>query len=204
MTGTATKATVLQKATTNVRLRHSLAWRMIVPIPLAVIAAIAAIWLLVPRIIANNAIAQAILASRNTADQFKTIREYYTANVVDKIVAEGTFTASSNYKDDPKAIPLPATMTHDLSALLTKQDTAIDLYSKFPFPNRKNRQLDAFQQEAWDYLVRNPTDSYSRNEMRNGKQVVRVAVADIMAVQACVNCHNTTAASPKKDWKLGD
>jgi len=25
-----------------------------------------------------------------------------------------------------------------------------------------------------------------------------------MVVQACVNCHNTTATSPKKDWKLGD
>jgi C4-dicarboxylate-specific signal transduction histidine kinase len=31
-----------------------------------------------------------------------------------------------------------------------------------------------------------------------------VAVADTMMVQACVNCHNTTPASPKKDWKLGD
>ena len=141
----------------NVQLRHSLAWQMIVPIPLTVIAAIAAIWLLVPRMIAGNATDQAVLASRNIAAQFKTIREYYTENVVDKIVMEGTFKASSDHKGDAKAIPLPVTMIHDLSALLTKQDTAINLYSKFPFPNRENRQLDAFQQEAWDFLVRNPT-----------------------------------------------
>jgi hypothetical protein len=25
-----------------------------------------------------------------------------------------------------------------------------------------------------------------------------------MVVQACVNCHNTIADSPRKDWKLGD
>ena len=31
-----------------------------------------------------------------------------------------------------------------------------------------------------------------------------MAVADTMVVQACVNCHNTIAESPKKDWKLGD
>ena len=188
----------------NVQLRHSLAWQMIGPIPLTVIAAIAAIWLLVPRMIAGNATDQAVLASRNIAAQFKTIREYYTENVVDKIVMEGTFKASSDHKGDAKAIPLPVTMIHDLSALLTKQDTAISLYSKFPFPNRENRQLDAFQQEAWDFLSKNPQESYSRTEMRDGKQVVRVAVADTMVVQACVNCHNTTAASPKKDWKLGD
>jgi signal transduction histidine kinase len=185
-------------------LRHSLAWQIIAPIPLTVIAAIAAIWLLVPRMIADNATDQAVLASQNTAAQFKTIREYYTENVVDKIVMEGTFKASSDHKGDAKAIPLPVTMIHDLSALLTKQHAAISLYSKYPFPNRENRRLDAFEQAAWDFLITNPQEPYSRTEVRDGKQVVRVAVADTMVVQACVNCHNTTATSPKKDWKLGD
>ena len=182
----------------NVQLRHSLAWRMIGPIPLTVIAAMAAIWLLVPHMIAANAIDQAVLASRNVAAQFKTIREYYTENVVDKIVLEGTFKASSDHRGDAKAIPLPATMIHDLSALLTKQETAISLYSTFPFPNRADRELDAFQQEAWDFLIKNPQESYSRSEMPGGSHVVRVAVADTMAVQACVNCHNTTEARRRR------
>ena len=185
-------------------LRHSLAWRMIAPIPLALIAAIAAVWLLVPRMIADNAIDQAVLASRNIAAQFKTIREYYTENVVDKIVVEGTFRAASNHQGDARAIPLPVTMIHDLSALLAKQDTTIRLYSKYPFRSRENRWLDAFEQEAWDFLSANPQQSFSRTELRDGKQVVRVAMADTMVLQACVNCHNTTAASPKQDWKLGD
>jgi signal transduction histidine kinase len=80
----------------------------------------------------------------------------------------------------------------------------INLYSKFPFPNRQDRRLDAFQQEAWDFLLKYPQESYARSEIRNGGRIVRVAVADTMTVQACVDCHNTTAASPKKDWKLGD
>jgi diguanylate cyclase (GGDEF)-like protein len=33
--------------------------------------------------------------------------------------------------------------------------------------------------------------------------VLRLAVADRMQ-QSCVDCHNTAAASPKKDWKVGD
>jgi hypothetical protein len=100
--------------------------------------------------------------------------------------------------------PLPATLIHDLSNLLSEKDTTVGLYSKYPFPNRKDRQLDEFQQQAWDYLSANPAATFSRNEVRNGKHIVRVAVADSMTVQACVNCHNSHPASPKKDWKLGD
>src|SRR5512132_3968957 len=188
----------------NLQLRHSLKWQMIGPIPLMVIAATAAVWFMVPCKVAESATDQAVLAGRSIATQFKTLREYYTENVVDKILTDGTFRASSDHKGDAKAIPLPATMILDLSTMLAKQNTAISLYSKFPFPNRTNQPLDAFQQEAWDFLVRNPDDTYSRQEMLDGRHVVRVAVADTMVVQACVNCHNTIAESPKKDWKLGD
>ena len=188
----------------NLQLRHSLKWQMIGPIPLMVIAAIAAVWFMVPHKVAESATDQAVLAGRSIATQFKALREYYTENVVDKILSEGTFRASSDHKSDAKAIPLPATMILDLSAMLAKQNTAISLYSKFPFPNQAHRALDAFQQEAWDFLVRNPEETYSRQEMLDGRQVVRVAVADTMVVQACVNCHNTLAESPRKDWKLGE
>ena len=184
--------------------RRSLAWRMILPVPLAVIAAIAASWLIVPQVIADNATAEAVTASQQIAAQFKTIRGYYTDKVVGKVTKEGSLKPAIDHEADAKAIPLPATMIHDLSALLAKQDTAINLYSQYPFPNRKNRPLDAFQREAWDYLVANPSMAFSRKEMRDGKNVVRVAVADTMAVQACIGCHNSRADSPKRDWKIGD
>jgi signal transduction histidine kinase len=193
-----------REAVMNLQLRQSLKWQMIGPIPLMVIAAIGAAWFMVPRKVAESASDQAVLAGRSIATQFKTLREYYTENVVDKILSEGTFRASSDHKGDAKAIPLPATMILDLSAMLAKQNTTISLYSKFPFPNRANRPFDSFQQEAWDFLIRNPEETYSRQETLDGRQVVRVAVADTMVVQACVNCHNTTAESPKTDWKLGD
>src|SRR5262245_13144206 len=188
----------------NLQLRHSLRWQVMSPTPIMVRATIAAVWFMVPRRVAESATDQAVLAGSSIATQFKTLREYYTENVVDKILSEGTFRASSDHKGDAKAIPLPVTMILDLSAMLAKQNTAISLYSKFPFPNRANRPLDAFQQGAWDFLTRNPEETFSRQEMLDGKHVVRVAVADTMVVQACVNCHNTIAESPKKDWKLGD
>jgi methyl-accepting chemotaxis protein len=184
--------------------RNSLAWRLILPVPLALVAVIALIWVAVPRLVTANAIDEAVIAGRQTAGQFKTIRTYYTENVVNKVVKGGSMKASFDHKTNDKAIPLPATLIHDLSGLLSEKDITISLYSKFPFPNRKDRTLDAFQQQAWDFLSANPTATFSRNEERDGKQVVRVAVADLMVATACVDCHNTFAGSPKTDWKLGD
>jgi methyl-accepting chemotaxis protein len=189
---------------TGVRPHRSLAWRLILPIPLVVIAGIATLWVVVPRMIVANATEEAAAQGQQIVEQFKAVRTYYTTNVVNKVLKEGTFTAASDHAGNDKAIPLPATMIHDLGALLAKQDTTLTLYSRFPFPNRKDRKLDEFQQKTWDYLSANPKGVMSQNEERDGKNVVRVAVADTMVTQACVTCHNTTAGSPKTDWKLGD
>jgi methyl-accepting chemotaxis protein len=189
---------------TGIPFRRSLAWRMILPIPLVVIIGIAVIWCVVPRVVVNIATDGAVTASQQIATQFKIIRTYYTENIVNKINKEGTFKPAIDHKNDAKAIPLPATMIHDLSVLLSKQDTTLNLYSGYPFPNRKDRRLDAFQQRAWDYLSNNPQGFLSQNETRDGKNIVRVAVADTMDTQACINCHNSASGSPKRDWKLGD
>ena len=106
--------------------------------------------------------------------------------------------------DDERAIPLPATFIHDLSALLAEEDTTVTLYSAFPFPLRDERRLDEFQEQAWAYLVANPDGVYSQQETRGGREVVRVAVADRMVAEACVSCHNSHPDSPKTDWSMGD
>jgi methyl-accepting chemotaxis protein len=185
-------------------LRHSLGWRLIVPIPVALAAAIALVWALVPPAITRSAVDEAVRAGMRTADQFKVVRGYYTENVVNKLKKQGLATATFDHKGDGKAIPLPATMIHDLSDLLAGKDTTVNLFSAYPFPNRKDRRLDAFQQEAWDFLSANPAATFSRTEEHDGKQVVRVAVADKMSAQSCIDCHNTNPLSPKTDWKIGD
>jgi methyl-accepting chemotaxis protein len=183
---------------------NSLAWRLILPVPLTIVIAIALIWVTVPRIVASIAVNDAILANQGFAGEFKTIRAYYTENVVNKVVKDGALKASHDHKNNPKAIPIPATFVHDLSEAFKDKPTTIVLFSPFPFPGRKDRQLDAFQQQAWEFLSKNPDSIFSRTEERNGRQVVRVAVPDKMSGPACVNCHNSDPTSPKLDWKIGD
>ncbi len=181
-----------------------LRWKIILPVPILVMVSIAIIWFFVPRMMAQNAINETIQIGQQFVEQFKIIRGYYTKNIVKKVVANGAMTPAIDHRDNPDAIPLPATFIHDVSALLQETDTQINLYSAFPFPNRANRQLDEFQRQAWEFLSDNPAETFSRQEEHDGQQIVRVAVADIMVAQGCVNCHNSRADTPKSDWQLGD
>jgi len=183
--------------------RRSIAWRLVLPAPLMVALCLAAAWWFVPRWAERNAIDGAVQAAVQTVNQFKTLRGYYTENVVKKATGNG-LKAAVEHKAQPNAIPLPATMIHEMSALLAKNDTSVSLYSSYPFPNRAARVLDEFQKSAWDRLINEPDAVISRQETRQGRRVVRVAIADRMAGEACVGCHNNHPESPKKDWKLGD
>ncbi len=163
-----------------------------------------AAWLTIPQMIGDNAEQAAMRSALQTAKQFKTIRGYYTKNVIGKAKASGALKPSIDHADNPNAIPLPATFIHDLSKLLSKMNTKIALYSAYPFPNRQNRKLDEFNKSAWEFLSKNPDQVYQRKQIQGEKTVLRVAVADKLVADACVNCHNSHPQTPKNDWKLGD
>ena len=183
---------------------HSLAWRIILPVPITLLIVVGVIWATMPRLMESTAVRDAFLANQQVASQFKTIRGYYSEFVVNKVLQTGAIKASHDHRGKDGVIPIPATLMHDLSGLLAASDTSISLYSKYPFPGRKDRKLDEFQTEAWDFLVANPKGVFSREVMLNGKHFVRTGVADTMSAQSCVNCHNSDPNSPKRDWNLGD
>jgi signal transduction histidine kinase len=146
--------------------------------------------------------------SINTAiaslEQFKLLRAYYTDNVVKKVLLNSHITTSYNHLNTKDKIPLPATMIHDLSKLYEKKGTTFSLYSAYPFPNRKGRQLDTFQLQAWRDLQKTPDKIIKKIVSNNEQIMLRVAISDPMQVQACVDCHNNHSLTPKNDWQLGD
>ncbi len=184
--------------------QSTVAWRLILPVPIAAAAGIAVMAFIVPNITAGNARDQAVRQGQQIAGQYKVIRGYYTKNVIDKVLNTNDLNPMVNHKNEPDGIPLPATFIHDIGALLSKEDTNLNLYSAFPFPNRQERRLDEFQRQAWDYLSKNPDQVYAQQQSRDGQEVMRVAIADKMVAQGCVNCHNSHPGSPKTDWNLGD
>jgi methyl-accepting chemotaxis protein len=160
--------------------------------------------LYIPNQLEKAAENQAINSAQRTVTQFKQVRGYYTANIIKQAKASGALTPHYDHKNDVSRIPLPATMIHDLSQAFEEQGTSLKLYSAYPFPHRRGRSLDDFQQQAWDALNKTPTTAFSRRTEINNRPVVRVAMADTMQAEACVACHNSHPETPRTGWKLGD
>lgn len=186
------------------RLNSSFIWKFLLPVPIVAAIGLILIIFLLPSSISDNSRNDAINSATQTVDQFKKLRGYYTQNVISKVVAAGSMKPHYNHKGDPNSIPLPATLIHDLSEILSQNDTKVTLYSAFPFPNRSSRRLDSFQQAAWTYLNANPDGTYIREEKQGSRNVLRVALADKMVIQGCVNCHNSHPETPRVGWKLND
>ncbi len=182
----------------------SFLWKMVLPVPIVVVIGLVVAWALVPGLVKDNARQSATEAALQTANQFKIIRGYYTKNIIGPAKASGALKPSIEHAGDNGAIPLPATMIQDLSALLAGSSTTMSLYSPFPFPNRGDRVLDDFQQSAWEFLSANPEEVFKREEVRDGVTKMRVAIADTLTAPGCVACHNSFVGTPKNDWELGD
>lgn len=183
----------------------NIAWQLM-PIQLiAVLAFALAAWLLLPHFIIKSAEEHAISSAQTTAKEFILLRTYYTENVIQKVIESGAeITPHHNHKSLPGSIPLPASVIHDMSELIQDSNIRLKFYSPYPFENRQGRALDTFGQDAWKALTKTPRTPFVLNSEIEGRHIVRVAVADTMVSQVCVDCHNSHALSQKTDWKLGD
>jgi hypothetical protein len=186
--------------------KRSLIARIMVPLVLVVTGGGVLLFAYLARATRHEATVAAEANARATIAQYSLLRGYYTDKVVAKVKAGSDMAVSFDHDAAARTIPLPATMIQDLSALLAKSDigTSLRLYSAYPFPNRKERVLDAFANEALAQLSAAPDQVVVRTETANGHTLVRVAVSDRLVNQGCVTCHNTRADSPKRDWKLND
>ncbi|MEA2028302.1 MAG: PAS domain S-box protein, partial [Campylobacterota bacterium] len=112
-----------------------------------------------------------------------------------------------NHKGINGKIPFPSTAIHELSQQYSKKGhLKFKLYSNYPFANRKDRVLNDFEKKALIEVEKSKGGIYYQKDTLNGKEVLRVAVADVMSLDACVKCHNTHPLKTwgDKQWKIGD
>jgi len=176
-------------------------WKQILALASIGIIIIASV---VPFVFNESTVKEATIVAQNTAQQYSLLRSYYTKNIVSKLKGHTGISVSSGHRNKNNVIPLPATMIHELSELSQSSGLQIKLYSAFPFPERDNRILDTFQQQAWQQLNLKPNEPYISEQIKGERRVVRVAIADILTEQTCVDCHNSHPLTPKVGWQLGD
>ncbi|MBL4616049.1 MAG: PAS domain S-box protein [Magnetovibrio sp.] len=184
--------------------RHSIIWKLVLPVPIMTLVAVVVSAAFIPDLIRKNVEHNAARSAIEMLNQYRALRSYYTEKVVEKVTRQGNLSATFDHDKNSGAIPLPVTMIHDLNKKLEGQATSLNLYSIYPFPNRRDRQLDAFQRQSWKTLENDPKHQVVDSQIRQGRTVLRVAIADLMQVQACIDCHNNHPLTPKSDWKLGD
>ncbi len=182
--------------------KASILRKLILPLVLVFLVGVVTLTFFISYFTKENTIRGAVISGIAAIDQYKSLRGYYTTNVISKIKSLTNLKVSFDHQGKNDTIPLPATMIHDLGDLLKKNENGIQLklYSDHPFPNRKNRKLDSFAKQAIERFNKDPDGFFY--QVSDDQQVVRVAIADKM-LKDCVTCHNTRADSPKTDWKEG-
>ncbi len=161
----------------------------------------------IPYIMEEGLVKNIVRHSKNAVERLQMEREYYTLSVVrdvKKFAPQLKF--DYNHEGVDGKLPFPTTTIHDLSRMYSKRsDVKFFLYSEYPFLNRKDRVLTPFQKEAIKKVKKNG-GLYYKKDVVDGKPVLRVAVADYMVQQACVDCHNSHKLKnwPSDKWKLGD
>ena len=185
--------------------RFGLIHQIVLPIPALMAALIICVSLIVPDVVQNSVEENAQETALNTLEQYKILRGYYARHVVSKVRKNSGMEAAANHRGFDNRIPLPATMIHDLSTEIERElGISLKVISPYPFPERANRELTRFQSEAWANINQNPQAIEKRVEKVGDQVLMRIAVADRMRTQECVDCHNQHSSSPKTDWKLGD
>ena len=132
------------------------------------------------------------------------MRNFYLTEVVKRV--EGTdVMVRHDFRDHPKSIPIPTTMSMEFSSYLNSRLPEVNfaLISDYPFPWRSNREVTEFDKRALAALTAVGSEEYSEVIEQNGFDVLHYA-SPIVMKEGCVACHNSHPDSPKTDWKVGD
>ncbi len=175
---------------------------------IAAVVMVSALTFFIPYITEQYTIQTVITHTKNSVDQIKLTRAYYVDTVVDDVKKYAPdLTFHYDHWGVDGRLPLPTTTIHDLSKIFS-ENTGLkyDLYSEYPFLNRKDRVLSDFQKDAIKYTKESEEGIYIKRDVIDGKEVLRVATTDYMTDRSCVDCHNShpDRTWEKDKWALGD
>lgn len=142
--------------------------------------------------------------AKTIATQIMADRQYYATMVAQKISELGG-TLGSDYAQVHGRLPLPATFVRETAERTNRLDAGYRVTLISPWPiNKAQGVTDDFHHTGFAYLTRHPDDQFIRSDSIDGRQVLRVLMADRALSPSCVSCHNAHPESPRHDFQLGD
>lgn len=144
-------------------------------------------------------------SARTNAQLIAAFQKFYSDEVVARVQGLSGLTVTHDFRTTDNAIPLPATLTIELSKQFEADGTGstFRLISEYPFPLRQDRKLSRFDKRALAALVAGRQNEFFDDGDDTETQSFNYATPVTMG-ETCVACHNTREDSPKRDWKVGD
>ena len=182
--------------------------KIVVSVVLISLIILSTLFIYIPKVTEHNTIETVVRNSQNTVAQIKLTRAYYVNSVVGDVKKYATnLRFDYDHQGVNGKLPFPTTTIHDLSKIFSDNTgVKFQFYSNYPFEPKKDRVLTASQKEALKYIQKDKDGLWIKRDTIDGKDVLRVAVADYMTEQACVDCHNNHKDKTwmQGHWKLGD
>ena len=144
------------------------------------------------------------LSAESYSNAINSFRSFYSNEILARIHGSDV-EVTHDYKDKDNAIPIPATMTHELAKAINRNDPRLNvsIVSEYPFPWRQQRTLSDFERRANDEFSLKPTSHYAETIKIEGEEYLLYASPMRMSA-GCVECHNAHPDTPKDDWRIGD
>ncbi|MGL5741695.1 MAG: Tll0287-like domain-containing protein [Legionella sp.] len=181
-------------------------WHPIIPVFLVLLLLLGlplAVWLDLTHLKDNIVRAKAEELNAMITD----IRSYYNHNVVGRILAwpNKKTVVSEYYLHILGAIPIPATLSIELSKVISKNQNEVSyrFISDYPFKNRKPHIFDIIESNSLKLLRQQP-DQQLIYVSWDGLNNLTLLISPVLMRPTCVRYHNSHPDSPKKDWKVGD
>ena len=102
---------------------------------------------------------------------------------------------------DAEAGPLPALFLRETARNLEKDPLRLSLFLGSDYPINKENGFDGLQQDKFELIRQTGMPQFFQMP---DTALYTGMFPDAAVVEACVNCHNDHADSPRQDWQLDD
>ncbi|MCV6576326.1 MAG: PAS domain S-box protein [Cohaesibacter sp.] len=156
-------------------------------------------------------LATLLQSARSYSSMMTAFRHFYSQEIVARLKEQDApITFSHDFKHTANSLPLPATLTIELSKFLTAQQDhpVFDMVSRYPFSNRAPKSLSPFKERALSTIEQGQSlgessDYFESRVLESGQHRLDYAQKIVMEAD-CVACHNNHPHSTRRDWKIGD
>jgi hypothetical protein len=131
-------------------------------------------------------------------------RTIYSTHIVERMQKQGKVVIAEDWKQKG-GLPLPAQFLLYAGGLAAEKGGGVRLRLVSLWPiNQRNLPTTPFEKDGLLAVAINPEKPFSNVLSAGRRKIFKAIYADRAVSKSCVDCHNSHALSPKKDFKVGD